>query len=415
MEEELKEEFESAITSGDTRLLDTLAKDFDSFTAKDKQWLLMRTLSAAANTDLIQHVLDLGYGMDYTSENGDGETLLHLAAKCGNPKIVRFFIERGLDMNKQDLWGWTPIHAAAKETRSVEVLKTLIEAGADTTAIAERHYINNFHEEDLNLLHIAAGNNPELAITKFFLEQGFDLESRAGSDFTPLLLAARHQRNVEVISFLVEEGANVFARSSSCENLLSCAAVNPSSDVMRYVLSMFSVRQFDDENCVSRVASEELLKDTLSIDEFNKDGYAAFENAVSHGTAETVSMLLHALRSEILRLAVENKNPGILDALLRAGYDANTADPDGITVMMWAASHHHGTPDTIATLRKYGAQWNAVDSKGRNVLHYAAHDHINSALYEWMLADNDFKTLAGKKDSRGHTPEFYRMNGHGFY
>ena len=384
MNEKLKTAFEYAIETNNTEVFDALAKDFASFPQEDKEWLLEHTIRTAQSTDFIQHVLDYGYSLDY--KDNDDTTLLHYAAMSNNPETVRFFIECGIDVNAKELHGWTPILFAARNTGSVEVLKTLIEAGADTTVHAHNTLLE-WLEIGFSLLHIAAAFNPAPDVTKFLLEQGFDIEDSSNEyKLTPLLFAAREQSNVEVFTLLMEAGADPFARDECNNDLLSCAAENPSSEIMRYILSTFSVCQFE------------------------SDGYAALTDALHSGSSpEVVTLLLRAIRTELMRTAVDNENPGILDALLRAGYDANTADSDGTTAMMWAADHSQGIPDTIAMLRKNGALWNAVDNEGRNTLHYAAANDEHD-LYEWMLNDNDFKTLAEQKDKRGHKPIYYRMN-----
>jgi len=57
-------------------------------------------------------------------------------------------------------------------------------------------------------------------------------------------------------------------------------------------------------------------------------------------------------------------------------------------------------------LRFYDAIWNNTDNEGRTVLHYAA-ANSDPAIYNWMLEDEDFKTLARRADKAGHKPDYY--------
>ena len=50
--------------------------------------------------------------------------------------------------------------------------------------------------------------------------------------------------------------------------------------------------------------------------------------------------------------------------------------------------------------------WNNSDNKGRTVLHYAA-ANSDPAIYNWMMEDEDFKTLADCTDKDGKKPEYY--------
>ena len=50
---------------------------------------------------------------------------------------------------------------------------------------------------------------------------------------------------------------------------------------------------------------------------------------------------------------------------------------------------------------------NNTDIKGRTALHHAA-ANSEPAIYQWMLEDDNFKTLVDKTDNEGHTPDYYR-------
>uniref|UniRef100_A0A3Q1G5Q6 Uncharacterized protein n=1 Tax=Acanthochromis polyacanthus TaxID=80966 RepID=A0A3Q1G5Q6_9TELE len=75
----------------------------------------------------------------YLIQNGacvyhiDGYTGLHHAAKLGNLEIVGMLLETGqVDVNAQDSGGWTPIIWAA-EHKHVDVIKSLLNRGADVS------------------------------------------------------------------------------------------------------------------------------------------------------------------------------------------------------------------------------------------------------------------------------------------
>uniref|UniRef100_A0A3B5AH39 Uncharacterized protein n=1 Tax=Stegastes partitus TaxID=144197 RepID=A0A3B5AH39_9TELE len=75
----------------------------------------------------------------YLIQNGacvyhiDGYTGLHHAAKLGNLEIVSMLLETGqVDVNAQDSGGWTPIIWAA-EHKHVDVIKSLLNRGADVS------------------------------------------------------------------------------------------------------------------------------------------------------------------------------------------------------------------------------------------------------------------------------------------
>uniref|UniRef100_A0A3Q4BHV7 Uncharacterized protein n=1 Tax=Mola mola TaxID=94237 RepID=A0A3Q4BHV7_MOLML len=71
----------------------------------------------------------------------DGYTGLHHAAKLGNLEIVNMLLETGqVDVNAQDSGGWTPIIWAA-EHKHIQVIKVLLNRGADVTIVDKVSFV----------------------------------------------------------------------------------------------------------------------------------------------------------------------------------------------------------------------------------------------------------------------------------
>lgn len=79
-------------------------------------------------------------------------------------------------------------------------------------------------------------------------------------------------------------------------------------------------------------------------------------------------------------------------ALLQAGADANAANAEGKTVLMYAAEH--AGPEEVAMVLAAKADPQAVDSKGRNVMEYAQ-KNTNPAVAKQLRAAMQGK--AGQK------------------
>jgi hypothetical protein len=69
-------------------------------------------------------------GFDLNSRDGDGQSLL---MKTDSPEMVRWLIERGVDVNFPDKAGYTPLIDAARYGRT-EIARILIDAKADVNA-----------------------------------------------------------------------------------------------------------------------------------------------------------------------------------------------------------------------------------------------------------------------------------------
>lgn len=97
---------------------------------------------------------------------------------------MKFFLDRGHDINEKDDYGDTPLH---------------------TIAMFETNF----------------------AILQYFVENGGDVNARNNKGETPLHYAAFSQKRVE---FLVSHGADIHARDNRGETALDHARHDPYSD-----------------------------------------------------------------------------------------------------------------------------------------------------------------------------------------
>lgn len=68
---------------------------------------------------------------DVTYVNENKLTCLHLAVQINNAEIVRALIEKGADVNAITDRGVTPLHLAIVKKQPEDIIKVLIENGAD--------------------------------------------------------------------------------------------------------------------------------------------------------------------------------------------------------------------------------------------------------------------------------------------
>lgn len=121
------------------------------------------------------------------SENAEGMALLGYAAHFGSPEVVQALLDYGAEVNALShskvayIPSNTALHAALVGKRSIEVIRLLLEHGAD----------------------------PEI---------------RDSNGHTPLHTAAFHDNNVEIIRLLLKHGANVNTLDKEGETALSHAS-----------------------------------------------------------------------------------------------------------------------------------------------------------------------------------------------
>ncbi|GHT20696.1 hypothetical protein FACS189419_00260 [Planctomycetales bacterium] len=145
-------------------------------------------------------------------------------------KIDEFCEKYGTDVKAViSLYGQDGIslHIAANNG-NVAVVKYLVSKGAD---------VNAKTESGGTLLHVAAAWNENVEVAKYLVSKGADVNAKTESGFTPLHAAIQNE-NVEVAKYLVSKGADVNAKTELGETLLHTAAAwNKNVEVTKYLVS----------------------------------------------------------------------------------------------------------------------------------------------------------------------------------
>lgn len=168
----------------------------DQSTARDAQWAKFR-----------EHHADYLVGPDKS-----GNTALHVAAKQGQDHVARDLIAQNQDINAQNVYGESPLHAAINPLRQPAgderaIQQALLDAGADVSVKTTT---------GSTLLHAAAleGDSP---MCEYLIDRrGLDVNAKDMSGDTPLHEAA--WSGGEAIDALIERGADLTARNNQGKN-----------------------------------------------------------------------------------------------------------------------------------------------------------------------------------------------------
>lgn len=124
--------------------------------------------------------------------------------------------------------GYSPLTITVLRNNA-ETFTILLEAGADVTIV---------DKAENNLLHHAAYSNSPLIAQELLKHEEIDLEhQRTRYSFTPLLVAA-FEGSAEVVTLLIENGANIEAGDAWGDTPLNVAAWNGKLDTVKLLVEL---------------------------------------------------------------------------------------------------------------------------------------------------------------------------------
>jgi hypothetical protein len=159
---------------------------------------------ALENGDVESVTIAIICGVDVNKADRYGATPLHYAANRGHIEIVNALIAAGADVNQANKHGEAPLHQAAKRG-PVEIVNALIEAGAA---------VNQANNYGSTPLHYAVFRGP-VEIVNALIEAGAAVSQANNSGKTPLSMIARNYDRFELVDFLQVLGAKEAAKEAA--------------------------------------------------------------------------------------------------------------------------------------------------------------------------------------------------------
>lgn len=139
----------------------------------------------------------LAKGADVSTVRSDGMTVLMMAANTGVPPIVEELIKRKADVNAKDDFGSSALSLAARGGHA-DVARLLLAAGAET----------NTTDSQGQTPLMTAAQNGHADLVRLFIKHGAKVGQKDLKGRTALHLATAYGDYPEVVSALVEAGAN---------------------------------------------------------------------------------------------------------------------------------------------------------------------------------------------------------------
>ncbi len=268
-------------------------------------------INLAKNGDLeqIKVLIKKDPGLKKSKDNRNC-TLLHFAANGGHMELVRYLLSEGADINAQDLDGDTPLHWVTYK--------------------------------------------PKPAVAEILIKNGADLNIKNRNRRTPIFVAVRDVRNIELVRLFLSNNANLNITDIEGWNLLKTAVFFGLTEMV----DIFIAGGIDIP--VNGEEGKEMLHIAAGkgqhnlINEMIKKG-ADVESRINFGT--------------VLHSSVKSGNTEIVNNFISRGFDLNERNIYGLTPLHIAVSE--GKLELIELLLKKGADINIKNYEGKTPFNLA--------------------------------------------
>ena len=126
----------------------------------------------------------------------------------------------------RDQLGITDIFKAVQKGTVQDVRYFIEEEGANVN-------VKNKDDANLTPLHYAAFSNPDVAVMKYLLDKGANVNAKALNDWTPLHVAALNNPSVEVMKCLIGKGGDVKAKINTGKTPFDFATTEEKRAILR--------------------------------------------------------------------------------------------------------------------------------------------------------------------------------------
>jgi ankyrin repeat protein len=218
---------------------------------------------------------------------------------------------------------------------------------------------------------------PDVEKMKLLLDRGADVNARAKSRYSALMVAAQYQEGDAAINLLLDRGA----QAGPPEGAAPIFNANPFS-LAAYAGNYKSLARL-------KAAGGQIDGAFIAI---GTSRTTPMLGAFKFGDVDVIRTLLElgapvdfadGNQITMLSRSVLNHELGLAKMLIDRGANVNATDKLGMTPLLWAASSDFGDPAMVELLLKAGAKADAKNRDGRTALELARtykHDYLVPAL-----------------------------------
>ena len=303
-------------------------------------------------------------GADFKVMDIQGKTAMHNAVEFNRPKVVKFFLARGIDVNQKCGKGneSAPLHIATWKGNK-DMIELLLANGADVNVKAHGqtalHRAMRLDKKDMVRFLLAKGLKTsainaaaffgELDRVKTLVAEGTDIDAKDECDYSPLGAAACGNQ-LAVVKFLTAKGAQVDAKNGRGFTALHIASRFGDKDIVELLIAEeATVNLRDDATGRPAVyyAALEGRNDIIDLLIANEADINARSGPLTfNGEPDEGWTPIHAASISGHKAAVE--------LLIEKGAEVNPKTKTGKTPLSLAKDRGH--TEIIDLLRKHGAR-----------------------------------------------------------
>ena len=362
-----------AANQGHLNLCKTLIKkhNLDLEKPDDGGWTALHYSAKSDSYKLVKIFIDMG--IDINLNATDGMNCLHIAAEYGHLSLCKMLInEYNVDVELPDNDGWIALHYSARNG-SYEIVKYFINMGID---------INLKTKHGMNCLHIAADYGHTNLCKTLMKKHNLDLEEPNDNGWTALHYSAKND-SYELVKFFTDMGIDTNLKATDGINCLHIAAEYENLNLCKTLINEYNVDVQIPDN----------------------DGWTALHFSAKNGNYEIVKYFINMgidinLKTKhgmnCLHIAADYGHTNLCKTLMKKhNLDLEEPNDNG-----WTALHYSAINDSYELVKFFtdmGIDTNLKATDGMNCLHIAAqYGHLNlckALINEYnvdvQLPDND--------------------------
>ena len=336
-------------------------------------------LMFAQTGDAVMVGVLMGQGIRLDEVDTDRRSALHLAIRGKHWDVVKLLLDNGASSETRDNQGNTPLQDSCETCPDVDVILRLIAGGAP---------VNRDNLRGRTPLHAAVLQNSADAV-EVLVDNGSDVSAQDKDGFTPLMLAAASPadiRDFESKCELIVRPSSVDLRNKERKSAMHYAALSGLVSLAKMLIS---------HNCSLDVADSRertplhyacaggfskmaalLIEHGADVDRRDAEGQSAIYHCVMSGSVDTLDMLIaHGADPDRQRTdggsplhqALHDQSLEIVELLLMSDVDVSVTDSESEAPLHIAAAM--SPVHVVSALLKPGVDVNVKNRNGRTPLH----------------------------------------------